>query len=288
MKFFPNILALIIIAVITYFFHHDDFSWIYREWKTNSYYTHGMYVLIASILFAFYRITKIDWGRVAAKGPFWFLSATFWWLISAILYWSGKAINPEYIHHYLRMLAFFFMIRGYVSFLLRERVAKGFSFPIFYPVLAIPFPFFQQISATLRDGTMYVSTWFFNAVGISSYSSEGSLVVKSIVLPIDTAFTGIESLILLVTFIVLVVYIFEYRDLIKALVIGLVTPLAFLGCVVRVLVFLCLGYFKSEQSALWYWNAWSTPLFYIVSFIFIGTAWYFVRKLVRVFPRLKT
>lgn len=263
-----SLIAFLSIIVISLFFHMQDFQWIVHEWRFNSYYTHGWYVLIASLLYAGYRYNHIDWDRVSSHGPFWFMAALFWWGISAILYWAGNAFNPDNIHHYLRTLAFLFMLRGLISFMLRERVAKAFSFPIFYPIFAIPFPFFDKISETLRDGTMYVSTWIFNMFGIA----------KSISLPIASTFTGIESLILLVTLVVLVVYVSHSRDIVKLLTTVCVLPLAFIGCCVRVLVFLGVGYGWSEEAALFYWNYGSTATFYIISFLLIGLAWYLIRK----------
>ncbi|MBI2026471.1 MAG: exosortase/archaeosortase family protein [Deltaproteobacteria bacterium] len=282
MKAYYHIAAFLIIVVISIFFHTQDFRWIIDQWQNNPYYQHGFYVFIVTCLFGIYRLTQVEWGRLSSRSPFWFLPSTFWWVIAAILYWSGRAISSESFHYYLRTLAFLFMFRGLIGFWLRERVAKGFSFPIFYPVLAIPFPHFEQISMLLREATMYLSTLIFNIFGVASYDPQSGLIVRSVAFPIDQAFTGIESLILLVTFVVLIVYIFESREILQALVVSLVLPLAFIGCSVRVLVFLILGYFFNENIAKTYWDSWATPTFYLVAFLLIGLAWmalrYFIQR----------
>src|SRR3989344_4421101 len=101
MKAYHHIAAFLIIVAISIFFHTQDFQWIIEQWQLNPYYKHGFYVFIVSILFGIYRLTRVEWGRVSSRSPFWFLTSTFWWLIAAILYWSGRALSEESIHHYL-------------------------------------------------------------------------------------------------------------------------------------------------------------------------------------------
>ena len=281
MKAYYHIGAFLIIVVISIFFHAKDFQWIIQQWQSNPYYQHGFYVFIVSSLFCIYRVTQIEWGRLSSRSPFWFLPSLFWWLIAFILYWSGRAFIAQNIHHYLRTLAFLFMLRGLIGFWLRERVAKDLSFPIFYPILAIPFPHFEEISMLLRELTMRFSVWIFNLFGgFASYSEEQGLIIRTVSLPIDQAFTGIESLILLVTFIVLLVYIFEKREIIQVLIVALVLPLAFVGCSFRVLVFLILGNFFNENVAKIYWDYGSTPTFYLVAFSLIGISWIVLRRVI--------
>jgi len=129
---------------------------------------------------------------------------------------------------------------------------------------------------------MHLSTKVFNLFGVSAYSHESGLIIKSMAFPIDQAFTGIESLILLVTFVVLLVYVFESKELVQALVVILVLPLAFVGCVVRVLTFLVLGYSFSSNIASTYWSYWATPTFYLVSFLLIGITWALIHYLFKI------
>ena len=163
MKIFFHLGIFIILVSITYFLHRDDFKWLYNEWNTNLYYKHGLYMTIVALVFSVRQLFLVDWIKVLTKGSFWHFSFSLWWLMAAAFYWQS-ARNAQH-EHFFQLFAFLFLIKGYLSYLLKERGSSKFNFSLFYMALAIPVPYLSELSTYLRKITFeaaYYMGHFFN------------------------------------------------------------------------------------------------------------------------------
>ena len=109
--------------------------------------------------------------------------------------------------------------------------------------------------------------------------ADNILKVGAIQLPIDPAFTGIESFILLFSLMVVLIYLFELRIPVKIIMLLLCLPLIFIGSVVRILTCILLAQYWSETATILYWNVYSTHTFYLASFLVIGFMWFVLKNI---------
>ena len=283
MKIFFHLGIFIILLSLTYFLHGSDFKWLYNEWYTNSYYKHGFYMTLVALVFSVRQLFLVDWIKVLTKGSFWFLSALLWWVGAILLYWQGHRVVSENARHFFQLLAFLFLIKGYLSYLLRERGSAKFNFSLLYVALSVPIPYLSEVSLYLRKITFGASLYMSHLLNVSVETVDNILKVKGIQLPIDQAFTGIESFILLLSLIVVIIYLFELRTPVKVVMLALCLPLVFVGSVVRILLCILLAQYWSETATILYWNVYSTHVFYFSSFVAIGFIWFILRSIFKLF-----
>ncbi len=284
MKIFFHLGVFIIIASLTYFLHRDDFKWVYQEWQANPHYKQGLYVAIVALVFSIRQLFLVDWIKVLTKGSFWFLSAVLWWALSGGLYWQASRELSENAQHFYQLLAFILLIKGYLSYLLKERASAKFNFSLFYLALAVPIPYMSALATILRKMTLDVTFYLSRFFSVTIETVDNVLKVNALTLPIDPYFTGIETLILLFSLMVVIIYLFELRMPVKIIMLVLCLPLIFIGSVTRVLVCVLFGAYWSETATILYWNVYSTHTFYLASFVAIGFIWFILKNIFKLFP----
>jgi len=290
MKIFFHLGVFIILISLTYFLHGDDFKWLYNEWHTHIYYKHGLYMTIVALVFSIRQLFLVDWIKVFTKGAFWFSFSILWWAAATALYLLSIRETSENTKHFLQLLAFLFLIKGYLSYLLREKGAAKFNFPLFYLALAVPAPYVAQLSLLLSkftfDAALYLSQIFnvqteMVATDFFAYNFR----VNNIQLPFDSFFSGIESFILLFSLMIVIIYLFEQRVFIKTLMLLFTVPFIYFGSVVRVLFCFLFAQYWSETATILYWNVYSTHAFYLVSFLALGFMWFILKNIFKLFKQ---
>ena len=285
MKIFFHLGVFIILISLTYFLHGDDFKWLYNEWHTHGYYKHGLYMTIVALVFSIRQLFLVDWIKVFTKGAFWFSFSILWWGGATALYLLSIRETAENTKHFFQLLAFLFLIKGYLSYLLRERGSAKFNFSLFYLALAIPLPYLSNSALYLKKITFDVALIVSRFLSIFVETADNILKVGAIQLPIDPAFTGIESFILLFSLVLVLIYLFELRTPVKVIMLLLCLPLIFIGSVVRILTCILLAQYWSETATILYWNVYSTHTFYLASFLVIGFMWFVLKNIFKLFKQ---
>ena len=258
--------SLLSVVAIIWFFGYEarfgaertesTFSWLGNAWNGENDFEHGIlfpFVILGLVIYKFKELR-----RVAGNGSYLGLIAV---MIGALLYViSYRTFQPR-----IAAAALPFLIWGGCYFLWGWRVAKLLLFPLFFFLMAIPLPSFQQATTHLQ---LIATSLAHNLAGFCGVETivEGTTVlpVRGDWKPLDiaTGCSGIRSLMALLMISAAWSYVAKIAMWQKVILFASALPLAIVGNALRVTSIFVIAEYGDAEWAAGTWHDWSGLLLF--------------------------
>jgi len=262
-----------ITAIITWFFGLEpkygpgrDISalrWLYSAWNHETDYEHGVIFpfLIAGLIIYRAKDLRAVAGQVDYRG---LLVVVF----GVLVYIAGyRTLQPR-----VSVGALPFIVWGSIFYLWGWQAAKLVMFPIFFFLLAIPPPSFQQATTQLQ---LLATALAHHGSGLFGVETK---VVGTTILPVHGVWkpleiaggcSGIRSLMALLMISAAWAYVAKLSLWKKAILFLMAFPLAILGNALRVISIFVIAEYGNEEWAKGTWHDWSGLLLFYPFSLFL-------------------
>ncbi len=260
-------------ALITWFFggevrygpHREDsaFRWLYYAWNPETDYEHGILFpfLIAGLIIYRARDLKAAAGEVDYRGLLVVLAGV-------LFYVAGyRTLQPR-----VTVGALPFIVWGSIFYLWGWRVAKITAFPVFFFLLAIPLPNFQQATTQLQLLATSLAHHGSSLFGVeTTVRGTEILPVHGVWEPLKIAAgcSGIRSLMALLMISASWAYVAKLPLWKKVVLFMMAFPLAIFGNALRVISIFVIAEYGNEAWAKGTWHDWSGLLLFYPFSLFL-------------------
>jgi exosortase len=249
-----------------FFAFKNPLTWLFNSWVQNPYYQHGFLVVCVSLLLFIFKYRQSKTLRKNNILPLIIISI------------ASYAIGFYMKNNFLVTMAFFPLLLTYCHFFLGKINLKSISFPILYPIAAIPFPYLPEITAFLQFFAVKKAVsilQFFSlpveASGVNIYLPEAHFIVGA-------PSSGIQSFLILPTLTLLLCYFTKTTTIKKVSLTLLSFPVSILGNVLRITLVLLVGYVYGENAANTFWHHFGNSLYFIFILLIMAGIWYSITK----------
>jgi exosortase len=273
----PVIAALVItLALIVWFYgfearygseyHQSAFKWIWRAWNGDTDYEHGPLfpLVIAGLIWH-----RFDQLKAAVGKP------CGWGLLVVLLGAAFYAIGYRTLQPRVTMGAFPVILWGGAAYLWGWAVARKLLFPLFFFLLAIPLPNFQQATTHLQliaTSMAHHGSALFGVQTVVQGTAISSVHGGWDPLEIAKGCSGIRSLMALLMIAAAWAYVAKMALWKRALLFLSAFPLAILGNALRVVSIFVIGEYYDPVWARKTWHDWSgLLLFYPITLLALLT-----------------
>ncbi len=197
--------------------------WMVGSWVMNPYYSHGVLVAAVSAYITYKTLPKIKFNP--EKGN----------KLGILIFSSAMvihAISYVYSYYWISALSFPFALFGCLYFL-DEELAKALAFPVFFVLLAIPYPIYG-IANRLEIFSALAASRILNLMGIKTTLAGAEIATAKNAFVVGAPCSGIRSMLALATVSVLYSYLVRVKLVIKAILLVISIPLAMLANVLRI------------------------------------------------------
>lgn len=246
------LIAAALFALITW----PAWRWLWQEWMSNEYYSHG--ILIPAVV-AFLIVQRMRNDR------------SFMWqwdtksLLSLLLLGVVLATFVYFVNtkaYYLASFVLIFIIGMLIWSFGGRLAARKLLFPVAYLAFMIPLPFIERSTLPLALFTGVCSSGLVQLLGIDLHVVGNAITLPNANLVIGAQCSGINSLISLTALTALAAYIVEGPIWAKILLVLAALPLAIISNILRVssLIFVAREY--GAEQAFTFYHDYSGPIFF--------------------------
>ena len=245
------LLVLILLSLLTW----PVWRWLWDEWWSNSYYSHGILILPVSAYLAWRRWRGEKWQgdnrglalTALGEGLFLFFVA-----------------NKTY---YLAAFAMIVALAGLVSTFGGLRLLRQLAFPLLFLGLMIPLPIMERATLPLALWTGVCSDWLIHRLGLDVTIVGTSVTLPNANLVIGAQCSGIQSLISLLSVTVLFAYAVRGPGWGRLALVVAAIPLAMLSNILRVSSLIGVARYLGTDAAFSFYHDYSGPLFFLAALL---------------------
>lgn len=244
------LLSLALLSLLTW----PVWRWLWGEWWSNDYYSHGPLILPVSAYLAWRR-----WPPLSARerGD----------CCGLILTAGGVGLFLFFIAHkatYLAAFAMIMMLAGLAWTFGGLELLGRLAFPLGFLGLMVPLPFVERATLPLALWTGACSGWLTQRLGLAATVTGAAITLPDTTLVIGAPCSGIRSIISLITLTTLAAYLLRGPLWGRLALVGLAVPLAMLGNILRVANLLWVAHHLGAKAAFRFYHDYSGPLFFVV------------------------
>jgi exosortase len=257
--FWLPILAALGFAALTW----PVWRWLWSEWMSNDYYSHGILIFPISLFLSIQRFrndTTLVYkpGRGSVYGLI-VLAAT----LAAYLYFlQNKAM-------YLAAFVMIGLLAGLIWAVGGTMVLRKLLFPVAYLTLMVPLPEWDRITLPLALFTGLCSGNIVQFLGLDVVIAGNAVTLPNANLEIGAQCSGVNSLIALTSLMVLVAYLLEGPVWSRIVLVLLSIPLAILGNILRVATLLFVARAWGAQAAFVFYHDYSGIVFFVAVLLLV-------------------
>lgn len=231
--------------------------WLWFEWMSNEYYSHGLLILPVALFLAVQRFRNDEMltylpGQTSVAGIV---------LFGATLAFYVYALQQR--AYYLAAFAMIGMLAGIVWAIAGSGAARRLAFPIAYLALMTPIPLLDRITLPLALFTGYCSGAIVQFLGLDVTISGNAVTLPNADLVIGAQCSGVNSLITLVALLILVAYLLDGPVWARVLLVALAFPLALIGNILRVATLLFVAQAWGAEAGFSFYHDYSGILFFV-------------------------
>ncbi|MEY3395458.1 MAG: hypothetical protein RL346_1694 [Verrucomicrobiota bacterium] len=231
-------------------------GWLTSTWTPVTDYEHGKLVPIVILGLIVYRFKDVQ--KVVGQGSPWGLLVI---LFGGLLYLAAyRTYQPRFAVGSLP-----FVVWGAILYLWGWRVAKILSFPVFFILISIPLPSFQQATTHLQLLATSLAHYGSGLFGVETYT-KGTLVlpVQGDWKPLSIAHgcSGIRSLMALLMISAAWAFVANFSLWKRAILFLSAIPLAILGNALRIISIFLIAEHGNATWAITTWHDWSGLLLF--------------------------
>jgi exosortase len=232
--------------------------WLWGEWQSNPYYSHGLLVLPLSIYLGWrqlqsYRTSASFIGD--ARGLF--------LLVLGIV---AFVILIDFRAYYAAAFAAILMIAALTWTFLGLPATKRLVYPFVLLIMALPLPFVERATLPLALWTGSCSTFLASWAGLDLVTNGNAVSLPNAELVIGAQCSGMSSLIAMTSMTSIVAYIVVGPMWGRIALLFMAAPLAVLGNILRVTNLLFVARYWGVESAFRFYHDLSGPLFFLIAF----------------------
>lgn len=247
------LLALIGFVAITW----PVWQWLWFEWMSNQYYSHGLLILPVALFLAVQRFRN-DPDLVYTPGQ-----GALAGVVALALGLAAYLVALQQRAYYLAAFAMIGMLAGLVWALAGAAVLRKLVFPIGYLALMVPLPALDRVTLPLALFTGFCSGSLVQWLGLPVAINGNAIALPNADLVIGAQCSGVNSLITLVALLVLVAYLLEGPVWSRLALILLAIPLALVGNILRVATLLFVARAWGADAAFTFYHDYSGILFFV-------------------------
>lgn len=231
--------------------------WLWSEWLTNDYYSHGILIVPVAFFLAVQRLRRDPAaGQPARQGSLYGLILLAATLVLYVIFFRNRAL-------YLAAFAMIGMLAGLVWAIGGTRLLRKWAFPILYLLLMVPIPIIDRYTLPLALFTGVCSGALVQFLGLDVAIVGNAVSLPNADLVIGAQCSGVNSLMALLALMLLVAYLLDGPVWSRVLLVLLAIPLALLGNILRVATLLFVARAWGADAAFTYYHDYSGILFFV-------------------------
>lgn len=234
-------------------------QWLWLEWLSNEYYSHGLLIVPVALFLAFRRVRNDPKLRSALAHR----NGAGLILLGGTLAFYLYALQQR--AYYLAAFAIIGMIAGLVWTLAGPTPLRRLAFPIGYLILMVPLPVLDRITLPLALFTGYCSGALVQLLGLDVTITGNAVTLPNANLVIGAQCSGVNSLISLVALLMLVAYLLEGSIVARILLVALALPLALLANILRVAALLFVARVWGAEAGFTFYHDYSGIFFFLAA-----------------------
>jgi exosortase len=238
-------------------------QWLWFEWMSNQYYSHGLLILPVALFLAVQRFRN-DPELVYTPGQ-----GSFAGVVVLGVTLAAYLLTLQQRAYYLAAFAMIGMLAGLVWALAGVAVLRKLAFPIGYLALMVPLPMLDRVTLPLALFTGACSGALVQFLGLDVAINGNAISLPNADLVIGAQCSGVNSLITLLALLVLVAYLLEGPLWSRVLLVLLAIPLALLGNILRVATLLFVARAWGADAAFTFYHDYSGILFFVAVLLLI-------------------
>ena len=238
-------------------------QWLWFEWMSNQYYSHGLLILPVALFLAVQRFRN-DPDLVYAPGQ-----GSLAGVVVLALGLAAYLFALQQRAYYLAAFAMIGMLAGLVWAVAGGTVLRKLAFPIGYLVLMVPLPMLDRVTLPLALFTGLCSGSLVQFLGLPVAINGNAIALPNADLVIGAQCSGVNSLITLLALLVLVAYLLEGPVWSRIVLVLLAIPLALAGNILRVATLLFVARAWGADAAFTFYHDYSGLLFFVAVLLLI-------------------
>lgn len=235
--------------------------WLWGEWWSNPYYSHGLLVLPV----AFY----LAWRRLRSDQTAPSFSGDSRGLILLLIGASAFVVFINFRALYLASFAAITIAAALTWSYLGLAALKRILFPLAFLALAVPLPFVERSTLPLALWTGSCSTSLASWMGLELVAKGNAVSLPNAELVIGAQCSGMNSLIALTSLTSLVAYVVVGPLWGRISLLFLAIPLAVLGNILRVTNLIFVARYWGAEQAFHYYHDLSGPIFFLIVLVLL-------------------
>jgi len=253
------LLALMGFVAITW----PVWQWLWFEWMSNQYYSHGLLILPVALFLAVQRFRN-DPELVYAPGH-----GSLAGVVALAIGLAAYLFALQQRAYYLAAFAMIGMLAGLVWAVAGGTVLRKLAFPIGYLVLMVPLPMLDRVTLPLALFTGLCSGSLVQFLGLPVAINGNAIALPNADLVIGAQCSGVNSLITLVALLVLVAYLLDGPVWSRIALVLLAIPLALAGNILRVATLLFVARAWGADAAFTFYHDYSGIIFFVAVLLLI-------------------
>ncbi len=247
--------------------------WMVGSWIMNPYYSHGSLVVAISAYLAYRTCRAAEVAEINTSpggnkaGLFLFSSAL---LIHALSY--------LYSYYWISAFSLPFAIFGCLYFL-NEELARKLAFPVFFLLLAVPYPIYG-ISNRLEVFSALAASKLLDLIGIKTTLVGAEITTAKNSFVVGAPCSGIRSILALATVSAFYTYLVRAKLAVKAVLLLSSVPLAMLANVLRIVSVIASAEYFGLKFSMDYVHPMSDLVFFIFAVLILIGAEKLLRRVI--------
>lgn len=231
--------------------------WLWGEWMSNDYYSHGILIPPVAAYLAYQRIRRDEsFHWQPGRGAAWALLLVAVSLAAYLWFFSDKA-------YYLAAFAMIPLLAGLVWLFGGGSAARRLAFPLAYLAFMVPLPFIDRYTLPLALFTGVCSGAVVRFLGLDVTITGNAVTLPNADLVIGAQCSGVNSLIALLALLTVVAYIVDGPLWARITLVLLAVPLALLGNILRVASLLFVARAWGAMAAFTFYHDYSGIAFFV-------------------------
>lgn len=251
--------AASMLALLTF----PAWRWLWGEWMSNDYYSHGILIPPVAAYLAWQRTRRDDGFRwQPGRGTAWGLLL----LAAGLAVYLWAVTDRAY---YLAAFAVIPMLAGLIGLFGGGNALRRLVFPLAFLALMVPLPFIDRYTLPLALFTGVCSGAIVRFLGLDVTITGNAVTLPNADLVIGAQCSGVNSLIALLALLALVAYLVDGPIWARVTLVLLAVPFALLGNILRVASLLFVAREWGAQAAFTFYHDYSGIAFFAAMLLLI-------------------
>ena len=248
--------AGVLAAGIFLLLYFQTFKWLLDSWLYDPFYSHGFIVPVISLVMIWWKRNELK-NITPEKNPL----GIYVFTLGLILYVVGTLL----IAFFLLGISLILMLIGLILHFYGKEFTRKLLFPLCFLIFMIPLPGLDALGGDLQYLTADNSVRISQAFGAEIYQEDLGLYVKGCAIMIGLPCSGLRSIISLLMFAAVFVYIIKGSFPRKAVILLMAVPIAIASNTIRVTLAILIANSYGCDAATTYFHDFSSIFLFAIA-----------------------